>query len=235
MESKRIQSKVIMLPTDKAHELVINTYITKNHKTSPIQLRPDIKSFKSFIERGFEPQHLYFTTSGICKVGEWYVVPINHGKGGVYLRSSLAQMKETNSEKEFIEFGARKVVVSTDEALGLPKPSRAFLEKYVEVGGIEDVLIDCNETEWFNERFGGTWQPFPDAKATISRTTLKVDPVHNTVTIRPYVMTPDEFLQDHPQISHFFDDKTGQMVCFSSDVEKAMIEYAKIYKIQSRS
>lgn len=43
------------------------------------------------------------------------------------------------------------------------------------------------------------------------------------------IPTAEEFLQDHLEISHFYDDKTNQMVCFSSDVQKAMIEFAKLH------
>jgi len=43
------------------------------------------------------------------------------------------------------------------------------------------------------------------------------------------IPTAEEFLQDHHQISHFYDDKTNNMVCFSDDVQKAMIEFAKFH------
>jgi len=43
------------------------------------------------------------------------------------------------------------------------------------------------------------------------------------------IPTAEEFLQNHLEISHFYDDKTNQMVCFSADVEKAMIEFAKLH------
>ena len=43
------------------------------------------------------------------------------------------------------------------------------------------------------------------------------------------IPTAEGFLQGHHQISHFYDDKTNQMVCFSSDMQKAMIEFAKLH------
>ncbi len=43
------------------------------------------------------------------------------------------------------------------------------------------------------------------------------------------VPTAEDFLQDHLEISHFYDDKTQNMVCYSDDVQKAMIEFAKIH------
>ena len=41
--------------------------------------------------------------------------------------------------------------------------------------------------------------------------------------------TAEDFLQDHLEISHFYDDKTENMVCYSDDVQKAMIEFAKLH------
>ncbi len=43
------------------------------------------------------------------------------------------------------------------------------------------------------------------------------------------VQSAEDFLQDHLQISHFYDDNINQMVCYSSDVQKAMIEFAKLH------
>ena len=43
------------------------------------------------------------------------------------------------------------------------------------------------------------------------------------------ILTAEEFLQNHYQISHFYDDKTNQMLCFSSDMQKAMVEFAKLH------
>ena len=43
------------------------------------------------------------------------------------------------------------------------------------------------------------------------------------------IPTAEDFLQDHLEISHFYDDKTQNMVCYSDDVQKAMIEFAKMH------
>jgi hypothetical protein len=43
------------------------------------------------------------------------------------------------------------------------------------------------------------------------------------------IPTAEEFLQTHPQISHYYDDKTNRMVCFDDDVKTAMIEFAKLH------
>ena len=41
--------------------------------------------------------------------------------------------------------------------------------------------------------------------------------------------TAEEFLQNHLQISYFYDDKTNQMVCYSDEIQQAMIEFAKLH------
>lgn len=41
-------------------------------------------------------------------------------------------------------------------------------------------------------------------------------------------MTASDFLQEHLEISHFYNDKYNKMCCLSSDVQKAMKEYAKL-------
>jgi len=43
------------------------------------------------------------------------------------------------------------------------------------------------------------------------------------------IPTAEEFLQNHNQISHYYDDKTSKMVCFDDDVKTAMIEFAKLH------
>ena len=42
-------------------------------------------------------------------------------------------------------------------------------------------------------------------------------------------MTAEEFLQFHLEISYFYDDKTEKVVCYSDEVEQAMVEFAKFH------
>lgn len=43
------------------------------------------------------------------------------------------------------------------------------------------------------------------------------------------ILTAEDFLNKHCTISHFYDDKTEQMVVPSSQQEQAMIEFAKLH------
>jgi hypothetical protein len=43
------------------------------------------------------------------------------------------------------------------------------------------------------------------------------------------MITAEEFLQYHLEISYFYDDKTQKVVCYSDEVEQAMVEFAKLH------
>jgi hypothetical protein len=43
------------------------------------------------------------------------------------------------------------------------------------------------------------------------------------------IPTAEEFLQYHLEISYFYDDKTEKVVCYSDEVQQAMIEFAKLH------
>ena len=46
-------------------------------------------------------------------------------------------------------------------------------------------------------------------------------------------MTAEEFLNQHLTISHFYDDITDQMVVPSSQLEQAMVDFAKMHVVQA--
>lgn len=142
---------------------------------------------------------------------------------------------------------AKKIIATTDKSLGLPEPSQGFIKKFIEKGGIWKVLVEykesftntncsnCDGVGYLED--DGFLQPRcsycnRDGKSINSILIPKVSS-DNTITIRPIQTTPDEFLQMHHQISHFYDDKSGRMVCYSDDVEKVMLEYAKLYKFEN--
>ena len=46
-------------------------------------------------------------------------------------------------------------------------------------------------------------------------------------------MKAEEFLNQHLTISHFYDDITDQMVVPSSQLEQAMVDFAKMHVVQA--
>jgi hypothetical protein len=43
------------------------------------------------------------------------------------------------------------------------------------------------------------------------------------------VPTAEEFLAMHPKISHYYSEEVEKMVCYSDEVQQAMIEFAKLH------
>jgi hypothetical protein len=164
MSFKRI--KVIMLPAKEGTEcgLVINTYITESHGISPIQYRLDIKGYKSIIERGYLPHHLYFLSDDEIKVGDWYIEKTAIGN---YIHQmteeSLKGWNSTPDKLDNFNRRCKKIIATTDKSLklfkigtknnligryeNLPQPSQAFIKKYCEKGGIDEVMVEYEDIE----------------------------------------------------------------------------------------
>lgn len=156
METKRIKAKVIMLPTKQSN-------IVKVHEYNSLHLlKGDEHPNNTILNLGI-PQHLYFTTDGEIKEGDW-VVCLDEIDSTVQNWSvSQAIFKYNNGGNCNSDM---KIVATTDTSLGLPEPSQAFIQKYCELGGIDkvDIELKSSDLDYF---FGD----------------LKVDPIHNTVTI----------------------------------------------------
>ena len=91
-------------------------------------------------------QHLYFTTNDTIKEGDY----------GIY-NDHITQFTKDQGYWCYIdEFGGfcddaidisryKKIVASTDPSFNLPQPSKAFIKKYCEKGGINEVMIEFEE------------------------------------------------------------------------------------------
>lgn len=151
MEIKRIRSNVEMLPTGK--EMNIGT--DKHWFTGRHLIFNEIE------------QHLYFTTDEEIKEGDWYINSQN--------KPYLNRAGNTNFEGLYDK--CKKIVSTTDSSLGLPQPTTAFIKKYVELAGIDEVDLEYEDKgKYISEEFGGiahdTWIP-----------NLQLKVSHNTITI----------------------------------------------------
>jgi hypothetical protein len=88
-----------------------------------------LKARIPFRSAGYTTNYLYFGVKEKIVKGDWYI------------------NEETNeliySEYDYDRYyeGFLKIVVSTDPELGLPRPSKEFMKKYCNEGGIERVLL----------------------------------------------------------------------------------------------
>ncbi len=151
----------------------------------------------------FEPQHLYLTVDEKPRSGDWFVLEgkevfkaYNSTNSGIWFR------REGKSGYEASIKDCRKIVATTDTSLTkkvmdyskpdkydvgnemfkgkpqykkehLPSPSQAFIKKYCELGGIDEVLVEYE----LDDR---NMLPFSDTNYPAK---LKTDS-YNTITIK---------------------------------------------------
>jgi hypothetical protein len=147
------KAQVIMLPTDKASDILINTYINETHSTSKFVMGMtkealDETSVKAVEDRGYKYQHLYITTDDKIKDGDWYIIQ-GASPEGVYNTLPNGGVK-----KEF----AKKIIATTDTQLlvqgftskkskewksifELPQPSQSFIESYCK-NPVDKVMVE---------------------------------------------------------------------------------------------
>jgi len=134
--------KVVMLPTEKA------SFITKRVKTGEL-----LYSYKIFANNSIYGeavninQHLYFLSDEEIKMGDWLLADGYKRLSPKNQHLSIAKADEGQFAAMREGYTAKKITASTDESLGLPRPSDKFIKKYCELDGIEEVQIEYKEIE----------------------------------------------------------------------------------------
>jgi hypothetical protein len=135
------------------------------------------------------PCFLHFTTDEEPKEGEWVIVNGGLNRIGVdkyqtNVNYSIKPRKIVSStDKSLI---AKKEIIGKDDLgylfnnIHLSQPSEAFIKKYVEVGGIDEVDIEY-ERVYEDQLEGGEFILRPTIPPEYG---IKVDS-HNTITIHP--------------------------------------------------
>lgn len=196
---KNVLSNVVMPPTEKASNVNIVNDVLKftNKISSPL----------------WEQQALHFTIDEEIKEGDWVFNPnwvLRQCKKISKTKYHSGLTLEDNHKHIWALSKCRKIVASTDESLGLPRPSNEFLKAYCEKGGIDQVLIEYEVKRVISAPYnnkgsryyiyeGGikpdfyTWIPSKDAKPILNyylvngkyfTDIIKVAP-DNTITIHP--------------------------------------------------
>jgi hypothetical protein len=128
-------------------------------------------------------QHLYFTTDDKIKDGDWCLFfwdGLNGNLRQIVNRNLRKIIATTDPEltgitKEWEEFEGDW---HKSNKLGLPQPSKAFIDKYCKEGGIDEV-----EVEYERSTIGGHGMTL-DGEFGFIYDNPKVDS-HNTITIHP--------------------------------------------------
>jgi hypothetical protein len=202
MADKR--SKVIMLPTESRTQILMN-----KHKFTPKHGNPlvlDDGTIDKIEERGYIPQHLYFTIDEDIKEGDYIITSHTEDKDKKPRLCKVNSLKLAKTKTTLNVKGlayedtvflkdSRKIVVTTDKLIigtskdihptqdnssniYLPQPSQAFIEKYCKEGGIDEVLIEYVYSKCINNCNGDNCENLD----CICLQVPKVDS-HNTVTI----------------------------------------------------
>ena len=200
------QVKVVMLPTEKASDLLLCIKSYTEHINTPAE-NSDIKGnlrlgYGKYVDKEFyQPQNLYFLSDEEIKEGDW--VYLNNGIGNY-----IFSVSNKNINAIMTNPTSKKIIATTDESLSierwiqtnkksksyniqqnvettklvnilLPRPSNEFLKKYCELGGIDKVLVEYNEGNEYLAGIVGNneiWNTYPNEP--------KIAP-DNTITIYP--------------------------------------------------
>lgn len=188
MKLKRV--KVVMLPINYKEEN------TANHEDLWIGVSHRLIKGNVF-------QNLYFISDDPIKKGDWYFTPeMKTAKYGVHFcdTDSLARISNGFESKKIIATTNKSLKVlnkySNEEGIMelLPQPSEAFIRKYCELGGIDEVMVEWEENQCDGRRAGVS---IGDNNTHLFERKIdrmictkgkynnpKVDS-HNTITIRP--------------------------------------------------
>lgn len=151
MEVKKVKAKVLMLPTEKQ----ANSIIMLAGKLVYTNRYPS--------EYGLLSHQLYFTTDDEIKEGDWVYGYSNTVNLNDVFRVSKVD-RDGNIYDGIVAYPkhyCKKIVATTDSSLTiqyqtsqgnlynepLPQPSQAFVKKYCELGGIDEVMIDYTRDE----------------------------------------------------------------------------------------
>lgn len=132
--------EVVILPTEKASLILSNDGNELMYDSNTVHLGGYKKDCV------FTPQHLYFISDEISKVGDWYYDSHNN----IILKAT------TQSDHNIYQY--KKVIASTDKSLGLPEPPLAFIHKYNcnwnKGNKIQLVMVNYSRNDYFGETCG---------------------------------------------------------------------------------
>lgn len=198
MELKR--TKVVMLPTEDKASINLNTYRQTDQLVLDTTITNyDTNTMQQIKDRGYIPQYLYFVNDEPITPRDYVIC-----NGKVYQISKTDVLYsdeftlQTTDEAIFLNpEGCKKIIATTDKSLRqsnilkdmkppyLPQPSQAFIQKYCELGGIDEVNVEYvvkkktqDEMEWEGLRGESAYS------INTLKNKLKLDS-HNTITIHP--------------------------------------------------
>lgn len=169
------RAKVVMLSSNQKVTNGDGLLLGNNNLIKPITGA----EYRKLTYLGFVPQHFYFLSDEEIKEGDAPIWCMNKNKDTVYLIEHITGFESENWDK---------IIATTNKSLGLPEPSKSFLEifvrKYNKGNIITEVMVEYNEgrhipgiVDCGDEDLWESDYYEPDI--------LKVNPKDNTITIKP--------------------------------------------------
>lgn len=209
METKRKKCKVIMLPTTtEPYTMPYSDNIPTSNiikgLTDGVNYSRGIWYKENYSINNYSKQmyqHLYIISDDEIKEGDWVYWTDPEGLTSdinqvVSIEGIIVLLSYPNhSETECFIDECNKIIATTDKSLMdrkppmsyLPQPSKAFIEKYCKVGGIDEVMVEYEgyypkvDNEEYSYIVNTLGIPFEDYKQPLEYK-LKVNS-HNEITI----------------------------------------------------
>ena len=191
METKRKECKVVMLPTEDNSVITMFEHDTLKYNLS---LQEKMKGVC-----GWTNQHLYIISDDKIKEDDWFVWKDNNqinqaGSGRLDLgilnkhlinRDVSKIIATTDKSLKLTHSNINSIKIDTKDTNLLSQPSKAFIEKYCKVGGIDKVMVEYEydelETKFRNAQIKGRWAKYLPENGEFK---LKTNS-HNEITIHP--------------------------------------------------
>lgn len=163
--------KIVILPTNKASELVLSMWENINK----LAINKDLKNDLSQFTKDLINQHLYIISNDEIKEGDWYIT-LRKDYQGVLNKcvkldkvSVISQLNNSNNPNhtQYTEFKfAKKIIASTDKDLvadydikPIPKSFiQAYINAYNKGNPINEVNLEMKDNsreEWIGDKYTG--------------------------------------------------------------------------------
>lgn len=126
---------------------------------------------------GYQTNHLYILSEDEIKEGDWFVkIRGFNGKPSLYKEKKAAFLNSEWLNSSDVN-DCFKVIASTDQSLELPEPSKAFIEKYVDLYNkgqqIEEVNVEYELVGHSTTLGIENWEPKVSSDNTITIRKIK--------------------------------------------------------------
>jgi len=198
------ECNVVMLPIEKIiHEgdLVLGKRLFKTTQSCT--------GYKS----NFKPQHLYILSDEKIKEGDWFIKDTMTCQCNEITKNEIGCVPDNKifcgTQTYFDRRNCKKIIATTDNFLGLPRPSKEFIEAYIrtynsEDGPVTEVVVEyVNFCEYEEEE---TWEIHPDWRLKIKPdNTISIKKVKNSwnrkEVLNLFTRFSEKYIKDYDKIS----------------------------------